>query len=63
MSRAKELFENELEKALPDLPEDVAIDVATEPLKQARQRSGLKENAFLRKNGLYVLVKQSMAGL
>ena len=50
LSRSKELFENELEKALPDLPEDVAIDVATEPLKQARQaRSGLMENAFLRK--------------
>jgi len=50
LSRAKELFENELEKALPDLPEDVAIDVATEPLKMARQaRSGLMENAFLRR--------------
>jgi len=50
LSNAKELFENELEKALPDLPEDVAIDVATEPLKMARQaRSGLMENAFLRK--------------
>ena len=50
LSRAKELFENELEKALPDLPEDVAIDVATEPLKMARQaRSGLMENAFLTK--------------
>ena len=49
LSRAKELFENELENALPDLPEDVAIDVATEPLKMARQaRSGLMENAFLR---------------
>ena len=51
LSRAKELFENELEKALPDLPEDVAIDVATEPLKMARQaRSGLMENAFLKKD-------------
>lgn len=51
LPRAKELFENELEKALPDLPEDVAIDVATEPLKMARQaRSGLMENAFLRKD-------------
>ena len=50
LNRAKELFENELEKALPDLPEDVAIDVATEPLKMARQaRSGLMENAFLMK--------------
>ena len=48
LSRAKKLFENQLEKALPDLPEDVAIDVATEPLKIARQaRSGLMENAFL----------------
>ena len=50
LQRAKEIFENELEKALPGLPDDVAIDVATEPLKQARQaRSGLMENAFLRK--------------
>ena len=50
LNRAKEFFENELEKALPDLPEDVAIDVATEPLKMARQaRSGLMENAFLMK--------------
>ena len=49
LQRAKEIFENELEKALPGLPDDVAIDVATEPLKQARQaRSGLMENAFLR---------------
>ena len=50
LDRAKELFETELEKALPDLPEDIAIDVAPEPLKMARQaRSGLMENAFLRK--------------
>ena len=50
LQRAKEIFENELEKALPELPDDVAIDVATEPLKKARQaRSGLMENAFLRK--------------
>ncbi len=50
LGKAKELFETELEKALPDLPEDIAIDVATEPLKMARQaRSGLMENAFLRK--------------
>ena len=50
LDRAKELFETELEKAIPDLPEDVAIDVAPEPLKMARQaRSGLMENAFLRK--------------
>ena len=48
--RAKEIFEAELEKALPDLPEDLAIDVATEPLRNARQaRSGLMENAFLSK--------------
>ena len=48
--RAKEIFEVELEKALPDLPEDLAIDVATEPLRNARQaRSGLMENAFLYK--------------
>jgi hypothetical protein len=50
LSRSKELFENELEKALPELPEDIAIDIATEPLKMARQaRSGLMENAFLKK--------------
>ena len=50
LDRAKELFETELEKALPDLPEDIAIDVAPEPLKMARQaRSGLMENAFLKK--------------
>ena len=49
LDQAKELFETELEKALPNLPEDIAIDVATEPLKMARQsRSGLMENAFLR---------------
>ena len=50
LDRAKELFETELEKALPELPEDIAIDVAPEPLIKARQaRSGLMENAFLRK--------------
>ncbi|DAC66097.1 TPA: hypothetical protein HA324_04970 [Candidatus Thalassarchaeaceae archaeon] len=50
LTRAKEIFEVELEKALPDLPEDLAIDVATEPLRNARQaRSGLMENAFLSK--------------
>jgi len=50
LGRAKELFETELEKALPELPEDIAIDVAPEPLRKARQaRSGLMENAFLRK--------------
>ncbi|MBE27921.1 MAG: hypothetical protein CMB06_02270 [Euryarchaeota archaeon] len=50
LDQAKKLFETELEKALPNLPEDIAIDVATEPLKMARQsRSGLMENAFLRK--------------
>ena len=48
LSRSKELFESELEKALPDLPEDIVMDVATEPLKKARQaRGGLMENAFL----------------
>ena len=51
LDRAKELFETELEKAIPDLPEDIAIDVAPEPLIMARQaRSGLMENAFLRKD-------------
>ena len=46
----KSTLKTELEKALPDLPEDIAIDVAPEPLKMARQaRSGLMENAFLRK--------------
>jgi len=48
--RVKEIFEAQLEKALPDLPDDIEIDIATEPLKMARQaRSGLMENAFLRK--------------
>jgi hypothetical protein len=37
LMRAKEIFEVELEKALPDLPEDLAIDVAPEPLRNARQ--------------------------
>ncbi len=50
LDRAKEVFESELEKALPELPDDIQIDIATEPLKMARQaRSGLMENAFLRK--------------
>ena len=50
LDKAKDFFETELEKAIPDLPDDIAIDVATEPLKMARQaRSGLMENAFLRK--------------
>jgi len=50
LDRAKELFETELEAAIPDLPEEIAIDVAPEPLKMARQaRSGLMENAFLGK--------------
>lgn len=50
LDNAKEIFETELEKALPNLPDDIAIDIATEPLKMARQaRSGLMENAFLRK--------------
>ena len=49
LDQAKELFETELEKAIPNLPDDIAIDVATEPLKMARQaRSGLIENAFFR---------------
>ena len=50
LARVKEIFEAQLEKALPDLPDDIEIDIATEPLKMARQaRSGLMENAFLRK--------------
>ena len=50
LDRAKKVFESELEKALPELPDDIQMDVATEPLKMARQsRSGLMENAFLRK--------------
>ena len=50
LNMAKEIFETQLEKALPDLPDDIEIDIATEPLKMARQaRSGLMENAFLRK--------------
>ena len=50
LNQAKEIFETHLEKALPDLPDDIEIDIATEPLKMARQaRSGLMENAFLRK--------------
>ena len=50
LNQAKEIFETQLEKALPDIPDDIEIDIATEPLKMARQaRSGLMENAFLRK--------------
>ncbi len=50
LARVRGIFEVQLEKALPDLPEDIEIDIATEPLKMARQaRSGLMENAFLRK--------------
>ena len=50
LGRVKGIFEAQLEKALPDLPDDIEIDIATEPLKMARQaRSGLMENAFLRK--------------
>jgi len=50
LARVKGIFEAQLEKALPDLPDDIEIDIATEPLKGARQsRSGLMENAFLRK--------------
>jgi len=49
LDQAKEIFETELEAAIPELPDDIEIDVATEPLKKARQsRSGLMENAFLR---------------
>jgi len=49
LDQAKEIFETELEDALPELPDDIEIDVAPEPLKKARQaRSGLMENAFLR---------------
>lgn len=48
LDKSKEIFETELELALPNLPEDINIDVATKPLKNARQaRSGLMENAFL----------------
>jgi len=50
LARVKGIFEVQLEKALPDIPDDIEIDIATEPLKMARQaRSGLMENAFLRK--------------
>mgnify|MGYP001222297262 FL=1 len=49
LDQAKEIFETELEEALPEIPDDIEIDVATEPLKKARQaRSGLMENGFLR---------------
>ena len=50
LARVKGIFEAQLEKALPDLPDDIEIDIATESLSTARQaRSGLMENAFLRK--------------
>ena len=50
LARVKGIFEAQLEKALPDLPDDIEIDIATGPLSTARQaRSGLMENAFLRK--------------
>ena len=50
LNQARDIFETQLERALPELPDDLEIDVATEPLKFARQaRSGLMENAFLRK--------------
>ena len=50
LNQAKEIFETQLEKALPDIPDDIEIDIATESLSTARQaRSGLMENAFLRK--------------
>ena len=50
LARVRGIFEAQLETALPDIPDDIEIDIATEPLKMARQaRSGLMENAFLRK--------------
>ena len=50
LARVKGIFEAQLEKALPDLPDDIEIDIATESLSTARQaRIGLMENAFLRK--------------
>ena len=51
LRRSKEIFETQLEKALPNLPDNIEIDVPTEPLRMARQsRSGLMENAFLSKD-------------
>ena len=48
LATAREQFEVVLEEALPDLPEDLDGDVATEPLRLARQaRAGLSEVAFL----------------
>ena len=48
LATAREQFETGLEVALPDLPDDLDGDVATEPLRNARQaRAGLSEAAFL----------------
>tara|TARA_B100001105_G_scaffold203643_1_gene167420 strand:+ start:2369 stop:3049 length:681 start_codon:yes stop_codon:yes gene_type:complete len=48
LATAREQFEAALEAALPDLPDDLDGDVATEPLRLARQaRAGLSEVAFL----------------
>ena len=48
LREARELFEQVLAEAMPDLPDDLDGDVATEPLRNARQaRAGLSEAAFL----------------
>ena len=48
LREARELFEQVLAEAMPDLPDDLDGDVATEPLRLARQaRAGLSEVAFL----------------
>ena len=48
LATAREQFEAALEAALPALPDDLDGDVATEPLRLARQaRAGLSEVAFL----------------
>ena len=48
LATAREQFETALEVALQDLPDDLDGDVATEPLRNARQaRAGLSEAAFL----------------
>ena len=48
LATAREQFEVVLEETLPDLPDDLDGDVATEPLRLARQaRAGLSEVAFL----------------
>lgn len=49
LAQAEARFTVLLEAALPDLPHEVTEDVATEPLKMARQaRASLAETAFLR---------------